>query len=346
MTTHIITPEGEVTIILREPNAPFAPLPPESVKVPALAASNTPTTIITLPSSTTEQHSTGKDSSDTDVHFCVSAAHLIHASPVFKKVLSGGWKESVTFKETGTVEIEAHGWDTNAFTILMHILHCQPQKLPKQGDLELAAKVTVLADYYDCADTVRYYIDPWIPRPLDTLLEDGRRGALIGLWVAWALRRPTSFTKCSSLLMSSATRCITALGLPLPQKIIEKLNQGRDNALRDTMYAIFEKRLDLTLNDRCTVTCRSMTCRSIMLGALLIHLRNNNINLLRLGPHNDISLKGLVTSVKSIRIAQWREYVNSDGPFTWHKCAQSDFTKIFNGLTYQVAGLELKDFKW
>ena len=40
----------------------------------------------------------------------VSAKHLILASCVFKKLLTGGWKESVTYLQKGSVEITAESW--------------------------------------------------------------------------------------------------------------------------------------------------------------------------------------------------------------------------------------------
>ncbi|KAH3499037.1 hypothetical protein KXV55_008470, partial [Aspergillus fumigatus] len=53
----------------------------------------------------------------------VSAKHLVLASPVFKEILKGGWKESLTYLQTGSVEITADSWDIEAFLILLHIIH-------------------------------------------------------------------------------------------------------------------------------------------------------------------------------------------------------------------------------
>lgn len=44
--------------------------------------------------------------------FCiqVSAKHLILASSVYQKILTGGWKESITYLQKGSVEITADSW--------------------------------------------------------------------------------------------------------------------------------------------------------------------------------------------------------------------------------------------
>lgn len=59
-----------------------------------------------------------------DVRIQVFAKHLMLASPVFKKALTGKWKEGSTFVGTGSVEITTEGWDVEAFLILLRILHC------------------------------------------------------------------------------------------------------------------------------------------------------------------------------------------------------------------------------
>lgn len=74
--------------------------------------------------------------SEADVRIQVSAKHLMLASPVFKKALTGKWKEGSTFVGTGSVVITTEGWDVEAFLILLRILLCQHHKLPKRVSLE------------------------------------------------------------------------------------------------------------------------------------------------------------------------------------------------------------------
>ena len=90
-----------------------------------------------------------------------SAKHLILSSSVFKKTLTGEWKEGFHLLRKGSVEITT-SWDLDAFLILMRILHCQPQDLLQQISLELLAKVAVLADYYKCQAVVQFFADKWI----------------------------------------------------------------------------------------------------------------------------------------------------------------------------------------
>lgn len=55
----------------------------------------------------TQQYAYEEDQIETSFRVQVSAKHLTLASPVFKKMLSGGWKKSVTFFQKSSVEITA-----------------------------------------------------------------------------------------------------------------------------------------------------------------------------------------------------------------------------------------------
>jgi hypothetical protein len=150
----------------------------------------------------------------------VSAKHLILASPVFKKALTGKWKEGSTFVGTGSVEITTESWDVEAFLILLRILHCQHHKLPKRVSLELAAKIAVLADYYECNDLVGFIRDAWITCLREELPSTYSRNLILWLWVAWYFNNPMKFKKATSIAMSQSKAEINALQLPIPARII------------------------------------------------------------------------------------------------------------------------------
>ncbi|KAL5342712.1 hypothetical protein BJX70DRAFT_394548 [Aspergillus crustosus] len=289
MITHIVAPDGEVIIVLREPNAPLAPLPTDPPKAQPPTSKTATGADAASPKSPTDQPIEAKlaetQTPVDEVRYRVSAQHLILASPVFKKALCGKWKEAKTLKETGTVEVYTLGWDTEAFLILMRIFHCKPQELPKQGSLELIAKIAVLADYYECMSLVQFYIEPWVPKQITGDFRNDPRLFMIVLWISWAFSQSTRFNICSSYIMRFSKGPITSLGLPIPAKIIDKLNEGRETALKDAITAMDVKRNAL-LNDKslCTVTCRSVT-----IGALLIFLAERNL-LAVCAPYNNTGL--------------------------------------------------------
>ena len=56
-------------------------------------------------------------------------------------------EERVTLLKRGSVEIATESWDIAALLILLRIIHCQNDNIPRRLSLELLAKVAVLSDY-------------------------------------------------------------------------------------------------------------------------------------------------------------------------------------------------------
>jgi hypothetical protein len=147
----------------------------------------------------------------------VSAKHLILASSVFKKILTGGWKESITYLQKGSVEITADSWDLDALLIMLRIIHCQSYQIPRKMTLEMLAKVSVLADYYDCREPVTF---TWINTLDGSIPTRYSRDLILWLWVAWYFHLSAKFKEATSAAMSLSNSWIDNLGLPIPEDII------------------------------------------------------------------------------------------------------------------------------
>ncbi|RDW64498.1 BTB/POZ domain-containing protein [Aspergillus mulundensis] len=360
--THILDPKGEVTIVLKTPNAPLAQIPRPPETKPAgdatsdmasnvISPSSSPDAAVATPSADLpsdleiQDDNTSSDKAD-EVRFIVSASHLILASPVFRHALTGEWIESQELRRQGTAEIEASGWDTEAFLILLRIIHCKPYDLPKEVSLETLAKLALIADYYDCVKLVQWYADAWISKVLPfracfSIHEDGMRDMIIRLWVAWVFDVAEEFTSYSSYIMENAKYPITSLGLPIPAGILERLNRNRELAITYVLTNIEDKQSEiLRTKDRCTLACRSMT-----LGALSIFMHEKQA-LTSAPPYAGISMGDLSRSARSLKLGKWREYIESDSPrFRWHECNYSNFAMIFLRLPCTSKGLDIINFK-
>lgn len=301
--THIIDPDGEVIIVLRNSNAPFAepgedmPVngfshsddtqipaeeiePPEPIEQNCMAGSNikkkkrkdrkkkssslsttahlTPEPIQDpvpepLPEPvpyTTEEHvpeeppskepgaeenlvegpAEKQSEEQTEINLeeesCfrihVSAKHLILASPVLKKILTGGWKESVTFLKERSVEITAEGWDIEALLILLRAIHGQHYDIPRKLTLEMLAKIAVLVDYYDCKESVFIWTTIWIKNLDEKIPDTYSRDLILWLLVSWVFQLPAQFRQTTSTVLSGGTSWFNNLGLPIPAKAIGK----------------------------------------------------------------------------------------------------------------------------
>lgn len=150
----------------------------------------------------------------------VSAKHLMFASPVFKRLLTGGWKESIAYFQKGSVEITAEGWDVEALMILLRAIHGQYSHIPRKLTLEMLAKVAVIADYYECREALCFLTELWIEKVDEKIPPVASRDLILWLWVAWFFRLPFQFKLSTSIAMSQSDGCINSLGLPIPKDVI------------------------------------------------------------------------------------------------------------------------------
>ncbi|KAG5937243.1 hypothetical protein E4U59_004488 [Claviceps monticola] len=118
------------------------------------------------------------------VRFRLSSKHLIRASPVFRAMITGPWKEGLSFAapvakhsagipdEDALPEITATEWDKEAFLLLLEILHgrYKPDKDPLPDvDACMLVNICVIVDYYQCQEAVEGFADGWIKCIIDTV---------------------------------------------------------------------------------------------------------------------------------------------------------------------------------
>ncbi|GIC87613.1 uncharacterized protein Aud_003998 [Aspergillus udagawae] len=352
--THIIDPEGEVIIIVHNPNAPFAVWNDESAQVEEpvnsqkLDKADEPM-LSSDSDSEASNHEPANGSVDkvnsipskADVRIQVSAKHLMLASPVFKKALTGKWKEASTFVGTGSVEMTTESWDIEAVLILLRILHCQHHKLPKRVSLELAAKIAILADYYECNDLVGFIRGAWITCLREELPSTYSRNLILWLWVAWYFNIPMKFKKATSIAMSQSKDEINALQLPIPARIIYEMNRKRQQTICKIILQLQrEREAFMTGSKGC-----SFECSSIMLGSLTKQMLSKGLLESEVEfYYRGFNVTDLIKSVQSFLAPNWRVsiYSHQQG-YINHNCPHSSFSRL-GGSGDTVEGLKLKQF--
>ncbi|KAJ9310393.1 hypothetical protein DTO217A2_172 [Paecilomyces variotii] len=325
--TQVIDPEGEVILILRNANLPFAEGLYPSIFAPKLYA----------------QDKREETLNQKTFRIQVSAKHLVLASPVFKEMLTGGWKESVTYLQKGFYEITTDGWDIEALLILLRVMHCQNSQVPRKLTLEMFAKVTVLADYYGCKETIGFFADTWIESLKEVPPATYCRDLILWLWVSYYMKLPDQFKKVSSTAISQGNWVIHNLGLPIPHKVLEMINSKREQAINTIILMLQAKSKALLSGSQ---GC-SFECNSIMYGALTKQMQSNSLlSPVPVAPFLNLNYNGLVLKLGSFKSPEWFS-PGSDYPYrkpTLHSCPQSTFKSLFGTLNNTVGGLNLDDF--
>ncbi|EDP50765.1 conserved hypothetical protein [Aspergillus fumigatus A1163] len=271
----------------------------------------------------------------------VSAKHLTLASPIFKETLSGRWKEGLRLLKEGSVEIPIRNWDLEAFLILMDILHCQTQNLPREICLELLAKIAVLADCYQCQTLVRFFAEIWIGhlrrKTFPTIYS---RDSMLWVWVSWNFGQLFEFEKSTSIAISQSNGLITSLDLPIPAKVIDEMNRRRNDAISAVLSSLAEQRNAFLDGSR---GC-CFECSSIMLGALTKHMHSSGLlSPEPAAPFPGLSYCQLVETVRGFRSPRWHSD-SSYSRYSWHTCGEASFSSLIAVLETYVKGLSLIAF--
>ncbi|KAH8693843.1 hypothetical protein BGW36DRAFT_463486 [Talaromyces proteolyticus] len=360
--TYIIDPDGEVIIELRNANPPFAVLDEDTIvnHVQNNVAEPIEEPVEESSETSSDSESTGSEhsrtyggqiketigqkqrNSDEDLterrfRIQVSAKHLTLVSPVFKKMLTGGWKENVALLQKGSVEIIAEGWDIEALLILLRVMHCQHNHVPRKLSFEMLAKVTVLADYYECRDAMGVFTDIWIKALEHKIPTTYSRGLIMWLWISWFFQLSSLFQEATSTAMSLSNGRIDNLGLPIPDKVLESMNDCRELCIDNIVILLHEKQ-DALLSG---IQGCSFECSSIMYGALTKQIQSNRLLSPRpVAPFLRLNYKQLVQSLLSFQSPQWSSQAYSTvSPF--HSCDYSSFESIFGQLNDSIDGLQL-----
>ncbi|KAJ6036775.1 hypothetical protein N7540_001054 [Penicillium herquei] len=345
----IIDPDGEVTILLRNANSPFAhPIP----KVKPSDNSTAPVPDSQANSSNTEQDINNETVANEDfksspcIEFQVSAKHLILASPVFKSMLTGGWKESVDYQQNGFVEIDAEDWDVESFTIVLRLIHGQFYLIPKSRTLEQVAKTFVIADYYQVKETMSVMFHAWTIVLFFGASQFPSRSLIMSVWVSWFLGDDEPFKNATSNVITHSDGEIQSLGLPIPAQVIDAMNEARVEAIRDVFTSISEVAWGFIGGDW---GC-SFECRSIMAGALQLEQHANGFwSPSPRAPYPKMQYSDVVHTVRSFKEPQWYDNKASPSPsrkkkLAPHECLHSSLASLFTHLNPTVQGLKLNDF--
>lgn len=153
------------------------------------------------------------DGEYTEYH--VSSRHLSLASPVFKHMLSGGWKEGTRDEADQFYHLSAADWDPEAFLILMYIFHTRNRDVPRTIDLEMLAKMAVLIDYYECSEAVEVFSGTWVRELSEAVPTTCCREVILWLCVATVFRMPRVYRKATQVALRYSTEELPTFELPI-----------------------------------------------------------------------------------------------------------------------------------
>ncbi|KAG6164864.1 hypothetical protein E4U51_004780 [Claviceps purpurea] len=287
---------------------------------------------------TNSQESPQENSDCHEVEFRLSSRHLALASPVFKAMLSGFWKESApsSDQDNGSAkpwsplqsgsncqaryELTATEWVVEDFLLLMNIVHGHSGQVPYSVDLETLARMSVLVDYYQCQEVTQFVVGLWIDKlsgRLPSLPTQYGRECVAWIFVSWVFSRRNIFEKMTLLAIASSV-----------------LEQKTDHYIDEIFSVVGKLCKDLWKGRRgCSVECTSM-----LLGSLMKVMDENEL-------YRACSAKQATRAVLSLKPGKWSTYDSKHLGASSHSCTlekllRPDIQRLWDGLK----GLELDDY--
>lgn len=227
--TYQVDPDGDLLLILHNPNKPFAVWDEGHEPPSALIVSQT-------------QEDTWQDRSRSDspasmhssvdqldevtqppsqIRYQLSSKHLMLASKVFKRMLTGDWKEA-NVESDGKMHINTSDWDQEALLVLMNIIHGRNRsEIPRQVDLEFLSKIAVLVDFHHCHEAIEvWFKEIWLPKLKNWVSDSCGRDLVLGLAISWTFKEAEAFRALTRTAILKTRGPLQALDLPIPSIIL------------------------------------------------------------------------------------------------------------------------------
>ncbi|KAG5755434.1 hypothetical protein H9Q69_001894 [Fusarium xylarioides] len=283
--THDIAPNGDLYIVLEKANTmrtiPSVTFRFLNVDPPEFGPE---LRVVNLPETTSGLELPKDQDEDLKYRFRVSSHHLTLASPVFRKMLDGPWKESTpagtslpettpetpaeATKASAIREISTTGWDVHAFVTVLRIMHGCNRQVPEVVSPSFFMDVAVIVDYYECADAVAIAANLWkddILAPKSGRFPIGGKASVMWLSVAWVFAWPSEFGRAAyrEVYHSQGMDLIDTHDLPVAM-LLEKLEEKRKWSFE--FFTARVTRLRVKLLEK-SLGC-NRECRLMLLGAI------------------------------------------------------------------------------
>ncbi|EKD13761.1 hypothetical protein MBM_07962 [Drepanopeziza brunnea f. sp. 'multigermtubi' MB_m1] len=288
---------------------------------------------LTYPSDAEQTKIAGIAKPPEQVDMLVSSKHLRLASPVFKAMLQGSFREGQALQSTGKAEVPLPDDDPAAFKILLDIVHGFPSKVPRSVDLSTLANLSILVDKYRMLEVVSVYVKSfWVPN-LRSASPPSSGNMFPWLSIAWVFQLSAEFTEITRMLaQEDSCGPIPHLDqrFPIPDKVIAKIDHQRTQAIAPIFRVIddiirvlsspdpypplitqhpFSQQLSANICNGSShwrhpiknLNSRS-TCDALMLGTVLRDATKLGLHPTPAPPYNGLTVKDVVEKAKGLDI--------------------------------------------
>lgn len=153
----------------------------------------------------------------------VSSGHLILVSPVFKRLLKGGFAESHSLNSASPAKITLPEDDPEALQILLNIIHGHMRKVPRDMKFGTLLQISILIDEYCLREVAELFTDMWFDQLKRHIPGFFREELMPWLCVSWVLQKPHHFNDITRFAMRESEgyrEGATKSNSPIPNKVL------------------------------------------------------------------------------------------------------------------------------
>ncbi|PMD25408.1 hypothetical protein NA56DRAFT_565466 [Hyaloscypha hepaticicola] len=302
----------------------------------------------------------------------VSSRHMMLASPVFRAMLDGNFKEGCDLTSNGKVQVPLPDDDPEAFAIVLDIIHGHNRRVPREVELELLTEISILVDKYQIYEAVEFFAESWIEGLNFSLPRDyWREKKDVHTWIAisWVFDHSSEFKS-----MTKLTGRATCAGLvddvddrlPFPTSILESIEHQREKALQaaysfidDTISAYQGTKLlcpsPVGFFQANQIRCPSheasrVACDSMVLGSLLKSLVKGGVWPAPTSPYKHETLDDLCDSIRCLNLVSLCDQLQPPKKSSYPPVGECHglSAKLRENVEKQrerISGLDLQNFK-
>ncbi|KAK7753385.1 hypothetical protein SLS62_004675 [Diatrype stigma] len=134
-------------------------------------------------------------------------------------MLNGPWREHIPNSQS-IRRIVTTEWDTEAFMILLDIIHGHHRAVPRAVSLEMLGKITILVDYYKCHEIVELFVDLWIADLKKDLPTSYGKVSTLWLSISRVFLRDDIFEEMTAITIMECRGPLNTMGLPLSADLL------------------------------------------------------------------------------------------------------------------------------
>ena len=152
----------------------------------------------------------------------VSSKHLTLASPVFRRMLSANYKEGLHLCSQGHAELPLPDDNPAAFLVILHLIHGQIRKVPRQIGLSMLTEMAVLVDKYELLESVEMLLDPWLQNLKSTIPLTLNNDLLPWICISWVFKKPEIYKKVTKIAQAESEGLLGENQLPIPESVLSE----------------------------------------------------------------------------------------------------------------------------